>query len=81
MYIVVGYWRPYWSSGYPDMKIFGLYENLGDAEKRRFSICGTEKEYENATIAKGNYYVIWVKKIDIGDCNQTVNSGAYASIQ
>ena len=56
--MVVGYWRPYWSSGYPDMKIYGLYENLKDAEKRRYDICGTEKEYENATIARGKHHVM-----------------------
>ena len=80
MDMVVGYWRPYWSSGYPDMKIYGLYENLKDAEKRRYDICGAEKEYENGTIARGNHHVIWLKKIEVGDCKQTVNSGAYENI-
>ena len=76
VYLVVGYRDTYLLSGYPELKMYGLYKTKQDARARINTITG--KTEQNMSI--GNKMRCWINTIHFGDFQKTPNSGAFDKI-
>ena len=67
IFVAIGY-RSHVSHIYPEVRLYGCYASLDEAQARCVALCGEAPV--STSIARGRGYVLWVRELPRGDAQE-----------